>query len=170
MLETIEINPKSKAKTSVIWLHGLGADNTDFVDIAETLDLHNKFGTRIIFPNAPLKRVAIANGSVMRAWFNIDELHEDSVYKYATDIHESQQLINELIDNEIQKGIPSDKIAIAGFSQGGALSLYCGLRYPSKLAGILVLSGFLPLANALENEINDANKNVEILMLHGTLD
>lgn len=170
MLQHIEINPRGKAKNSIIFLHGLGADADDFVDIVNELSLPDEFQVRFIFPNAPLRPVTFAGGSLLRAWFDIESLDEAGINKNKSSIYETQQLIAELIEEEIARGIASDKIFIGGFSQGGAMALQCGLSFSKPLAGIIVLSGFLPLADEVTSTMAPSNAKIPILMLHGTLD
>jgi len=170
MLETIEINPAKNANASIIWLHGLGASGHDFVDIVPQIHLPKNTTLRFIFPHAPFRKITFAHNTPMRAWFNITGLDTAQANQDEAGIYESQQLINELIDQEIARGIPGERIIIAGFSQGGAMALQCGLRYPEKIAGILVLSGFLLLADKLQQEKNLANQSTPIAMFHGELD
>jgi Predicted esterase len=169
MLQVIEINPEIPALASVIWLHGFGASGNDFVDIVPQLHLSRDMGVRFILPNAPTKTVKYAGNKKMRAWFdpvNLDRNVEEDV----DGIRESERLIAELIGKELAQKIPSTKVVLAGFSQGGAMALQCGLRYPENLAGILVLSAWLPLAETVILEKNIANQQTPILMIHGTLD
>lgn len=170
-LETIEINPKNiKPKASIIWLHGLGADGYDFVDIVPQLKLPQEIGVRFVFPHAPVIPITCNGGMAMRAWFDIAALDGKKFIDDEIGIHESAKLINQLIAKEIARGIPNERIILAGFSQGAVMALHCGLRYSEKLAGILALSGFLVLADKLAAEKNLANQNTPILMLHGTCD
>lgn len=169
LLETVEINPKLPAKASVIWLHGLGADGHDFVDVIPEMKLPVDLAVRFIFPHAPVRPVTINAGYQMRAWFDIYALHVDAPQD-EIGIHETENAINALIENEVKRGIACDKIILAGFSQGGAIALYCGLRYPKKLAGILGLSTFLPLHKNFPQQKNPANLTTPIMMAHGTQD
>jgi phospholipase/carboxylesterase len=170
-LPSIEINtnPNNKPTASVIWLHGLGADGHDFADIAPQLNLPKEASIRFIFPHAPIRPITINGGFKMRAWFDCYALDANAPQD-ELGIRESQQAIEQLIQKELASGIPSNKIVLAGFSQGGAMALHCGLRYTQQLAGILVLSGFLPLAAKLANELNNNNLATPILMLHGEND
>ena len=169
ILDTVETNPAIKPKASIIWLHGLGADGHDFVDIVPQLSLPAEYAVRFVFPHAPIRPVTINGGFKMRAWFDFYGLTPDAPPD-EIGIYNSQQALKQLIDHELTLGIPSHKIVLAGFSQGGAMALHCGLRYTQKLAGILVLSGFLPLADKLATEINVNNQNTPILMTHGQYD
>lgn len=168
MLKYIEVNPKITPKASIIWLHGLGADANDFVDIIPQLNLAEATGVRFIFPHAPILNIEWMNHMPMPAWFNVKRL--DRAFEDETGIRASELLIQELIQHENEREIPCSKIILAGFSQGGALALQCGLRYKEKLAGILSLSAWLPLANTLQAEKSSANQTTPILMQHGTLD
>ena len=156
----------SKINASVIWLHGLGADGYDFVSIVAELNLPN---IRFILPHAPSMPVTINNGYVMPAWYDLHGTDIGSVEDEAG-INQSQLYINTLIANEMMLGIAAEKIVLAGFSQGGAIALHTGLRYPQKLAGIMALSTYVPLKSKLETQAHEANKKTPIFMAHGTLD
>lgn len=165
-LSAVEINPSTKPEATIIWLHGLGADGHDFVDIVPQLNLPN---VRFIFPHAPVRPITLNGGYPMRGWYDIydliDRSREDEI-----GVRESAELIDALIQREIDNGIPTEKILLAGFSQGCAMALYSGLRYPKKLGGILGLSGYLPLAKTLAAEASELNKTIPIFMAHGTQD
>ena len=167
--EAVIIEPVSEHKASVIWLHGLGADGHDFESIVPELHLPESLGVRFVFPHAPVRPVTINGGMSMRAWYDVRNMdlrqQED-----ADSIKKSAGIINSLIDSEMAKGISSEKILIAGFSQGGAIALHTGLRYPSKLAGLLVLSAYLPLPDRLSDEASANNKPTSIMMCHGKFD
>jgi phospholipase/carboxylesterase len=166
--DAIIIEPKSSHKASVIWLHGLGADGHDFEPIVPELNLEPESGIRFIFPHAPKRPVTINNGMHMRAWYDVKSPNlrdqEDS-----ESIVASSELINHYIDAEIETGIESNKIILAGFSQGGAITLHAGLRYAKPLAGLLALSTYLPLPKQLEAEAV-TDKNIAIMMAHGISD
>jgi phospholipase/carboxylesterase len=167
-LDTIEIATGARPDAAVIWLHGLGADGHDFEPIVPELSLPASLQLRFIFPHAPVRPVTINQRMRMRAWYDIFQLGggpEDE-----PGIRASEELVAKLIAAEKAKGIPSDRIVIAGFSQGGAIALQTALRYPERLAGILALSTYLPLAPKLEAERSDANRSVPIFMAHGTYD
>ena len=169
MLQFLEINPKISPRASVIWMHGLGADGYDFIDIVEQMNLSKELGIRFIFPHAPIRTVKYADNTKMRAWFDVISLARDAT-EDEDGIRKSEQMIAQLISQELKMNIPSTKIVLAGFSQGGAMALQCGLRYPQKLAGILVLSAWLPLTHSVLAEKNTVNQQTPILMLHGTDD
>ncbi len=172
LLETIEVETGKNPTAAVIWLHGLGADGNDFVPIVNELDLSGAPATRFVFPHAPMRPVTINSGQVMRAWYDVSygDLEGKSRRADAVGVHESQAQINALIEREVKRGIAAGKIVLAGFSQGGAVALQAGLRYPEKLAGVMALSTYLPLADALPQEAAPANKNTPIFMAHGLFD
>ena len=169
LLETVEITTDDHPQAAVIWMHGLGADGNDFVPIIRELDLSDCPAIRFVFPHAETIPVTINNGYVMRAWYDILGMdlvrREDEV-----GLRKSQQQIEQLIAREIERGIPAERIILAGFSQGCAMTLQTGLRYPKKLAGMLCLSGYLPLADKLAAERSEANRSTPIFMAHGRVD
>jgi phospholipase/carboxylesterase len=157
------------ATATVIWLHGLGADGHDFVPIVPELHLPSTLAVRFVFPHAAVRPVTINNGYVMRAWYDIKGLGLQSEQD-VVGIHASEQLIRQLIQTELDAGIAARRIVIAGFSQGGAIALHTALRYPQRLAGVMALSTYLPLHDTLNAEASAANREVPILMAHGTQD
>lgn len=159
-------NNTTKINASVIWLHGLGADGYDFEPIVEKLDVPN---VRYILPHAPEMPVTRNNGYIMPAWYDLYGLTGNS-QEDENGIRTTQQYINSLIENEINRGIASERIVIAGFSQGGAIALHTGLRYSKKLAGILALSTYLPLKTKLATEAHLVNAGIPIFMAHGIFD
>jgi len=168
-LGIIEIQPESEHKYSVIWLHGLGADGHDFERLVPELQLTAKANIHFIFPNAPIQPVTINNGVSMRSWYDILEMSLE--HKADIDgIYQSTGLLEPLIQQEIDKGIPSTSILLAGFSQGGVIALHAGLKYPHKLAGIIALSTYLPTIEQIKTEGSAANKATPILMAHGIID
>lgn len=154
---------------AVIWLHGLGADGHDFVSIVPQLNLDHGRGFRFVFPHAPVIPVTINGGMRMRAWYDIRSLSMNRDQDLER-IRSSALQIEALIQDELNRGIPAIKILLAGFSQGGALALYIGLRYPHRLAGICVLSGYQLLGDKLDAERSDANRNTPVFMAHGNQD
>ena len=166
LLACVEIG-SDDAAYSVIWLHGLGADGHDFEPIVNELSLTQNI--RFIFPHAPEMPVTINNGMIMPAWYDIKAAQIDSLQDEAG-IKQSQNSVLALIEREIERGIKSENIILAGFSQGGAIALHTALRYESPLAGIMGLSTYLPLAESVENEINNANKNTPVFLAHGIHD
>ena len=168
-LETLEISTSEKPSAAVIWMHGLGADASDFASMPQQLDLDGCPGIRFIFPNAPTMPVTINGGYVMRAWYDI--LGTDLVRREdEAGLRTSQGLIDDLIATEKARGIPAERIVLAGFSQGCAMTLQTGLRYPEKLAGLLCLSGYVPLNATVAAERSAANQDTPIFMVHGRAD
>jgi phospholipase/carboxylesterase len=166
LLETIEVETSDHPTAAVIWMHGLGADGNDFVPIVQELDLTGCPGIRFVFPHAETMPVTINNGYVMRAWYDI--LGMDLVRREdEAGLRASQQRIEDLIMREVARGIAVDNIVLAGFSQGCAMTLQTGLRHPQKLAGLICLSGYLPLAATVAAERSDANRQTPIFMAHG---
>ncbi len=161
------IEPKTNVRCAVIWLHGLGADAHDFEGIVPYLPT-DSCGIRMIFPNAPIRPVTINNGFMMPAWYDIADAQLKNTDQDG--IAYSTEMINELIEQQIQLGIPTDKIVVAGFSQGGAMAIHAGLRYPEKLAGIMALSCYVLEREKHTKEISNANQKTPIFMAHGTQD
>lgn len=165
-LNCVILEPESGiVHSSVIWLHGLGADGHDFVPIVETLGLKH---TRFILPHAPSRPVSMNGNYVMPAWYDIYGLGSNMQDEQG--ISETQGKIEELIAMEVAKGIGPDHIVLAGFSQGGAVALHTALRYPQKLAGVIALSTYLPVKDKLKQEAHIANANTAIFMAHGKFD
>lgn len=169
LLDCVELEPETPATASVIWLHGLGADGNDFVPIVPELRLPDAMAVRFVFPHAPVRPVTLNGGMKMRAWYDILGLDRNA-REDAQGIRESQAQIEALIRRENGRGIPSERIVLAGFSQGGAVTLQAGLRYPEKLAGLMVLSSYLTQRDSLASEAAPANRDIPILMAHGTMD
>lgn len=168
-LESITILPAKSAVGSVIWLHGLGADGHDFSDIIPKLSLPKDLHLRFIFPHAPIRAITLNSGTRMRAWYDIHSL-SDLTREDKEGIAQAQRSINQLIEEEISKGVLSNHIVLAGFSQGGAMALHTGLRYLKSLAGIIALSTYLPLADQLAVEASVVNKKIPIFIAHGNSD
>ena len=169
LLPFVELATGPNPKGAVIWLHGVGASGWDFVSLVKDLCLPSTLPLRFIFPHAPDMTVTVYGSQVMPAWYDIklvDIVREPDV----EGIKRSQAFIEDLIAYENSRGISSEKIVIAGFSQGGAITLQTGLRYKERLAGLIALSTYLPMAETLASEGSPANKTVPILMLHGTYD
>jgi phospholipase/carboxylesterase len=168
LLGAIEIETGSRPAASVIWLHGLGADGSDFVPVVDALDLPDA-PIRFVFPHAPLQPVTINQGYVMRAWYDIVSTDLD---RRADErgVRASQQLVEALLEREKGRGIPARRIVLAGFSQGGAIALQTGLRHPERLAGIMALSCYLTIPDSLASERTEANRDAPIFMAHGTHD
>jgi phospholipase/carboxylesterase len=167
LLETVEIDTAPAPQVSVVWLHGLGADGHDFAPIVPELRL--PFAVRFVFPHAPMRAVTINNGAVMRAWYDVrgvgGERRED-----AAGVRASQAQVEALLAREKARGIGAERLVLAGFSQGGAMALHSGLRHGERLAGIMALSCFLPLADTLAAEAAPPNRDVPIFFAHGVHD
>lgn len=168
-LERIIIEPSSNATRCVIWLHGLGDSGAGFSPIVPVLNLPADHQIRFIFPHAPEQAVTINQGVVMRSWYDIKsmDLHNRADI---TGVMESEKRLHALIQEQIDSGIAADKIVLAGFSQGGVISLFSGLRYPQKLAGILAMSCYLPSPDKLPTELSPANQQTPIMQYHGEQD
>jgi phospholipase/carboxylesterase len=166
LLEAIEIETAPAPTAATIWLHGLGADGHDFEPIVPELGLPKSTAVRFIFPHAPVQPVTINGGARMRAWYDVTNDGQQD----AAGIRASQARVETLIAREQKRGISPASIVLAGFSQGGAVALQTGLRYPERLAGILALSCYLPLPETLEQEVSQTNRDVPIFMAHGTQD
>ena len=166
LLDAIEIGP-ADANASVIWLHGLGADGHDFEPIPPLLRLPK---ARFILPHASKRPVTINGRFVMRAWYDILSLDFTGIRESESDIRESQAQIEALIRHEIERGVPSNRIVLVGFSQGGAMALHVGLRHAETLAGIIVLSAYMLMGDRVADEQSPANTNTPMLMCHGSQD
>ena len=168
-LQVLEAQTGENPVATVLILHGLGADGRDFVPVAEQLDLSSVGPVRFIFPNAPVMPVTINGGYQMPAWYDI--LGADLTQRQdEAGMRHSQQAIDALIEREKSRGVASHRIVLAGFSQGCAMTLMTGLRHPDRLAGLLCMSGYLPLADKTAAERSAANQDVPIFMAHGTRD
>jgi phospholipase/carboxylesterase len=169
LLESIQIESAPNPTVSVIWLHGLGADGSDFVPIVQELDLTGCPPIRFVFPHAATIPVTLNGGYVMRAWYDIIG-NNPGTREDEAGLRKSQAAIEQLIAQEKSRGIAADRIVLAGFSQGSAMTLQAGLRYPEKLAGLLCLSGYLPIHATVAEERHSANQNTPIFMAHGRAD
>ncbi|MCF6251471.1 MAG: alpha/beta hydrolase [Methylococcaceae bacterium] len=168
-LQAIEVLPKGQQQYSVIWMHGLGADGHDFEAIVPELDLPDDHGIGFIFPNAPVQAVTINGGMEMRSWYDILEMSLQRRVDIEG-IYHSSDLIEQLIEKEINKGIAAGNILLAGFSQGGVIALHTALRFSQRLAGVLALSCYLPTIGQLKAEKSEENQSIPIFMAHGTMD
>jgi phospholipase/carboxylesterase len=166
VLQTIELETARPATASVIWLHGLGADGHDFEPIVPELDLPDALAVRFVFPHAPMQAVTINGGAVMRAWYDVYAL-QGQRREDADGVRASQVRVEELIAREKSRGVQASRIVLAGFSQGGAIALQTGLRHGERLAGIMALSTYLPIASTLAAEAAAANRAGPIFMAHG---
>jgi phospholipase/carboxylesterase len=169
MLETIEVETAPKPDAAIIWLHGLGADGHDFEPIVPELVPRGARAWRFVFPNAPIRPVTINNGMRMRAWYDIVGLDRRAAEDVAG-FQDADTKIRELIGREVARGIPTGRIVLAGFSQGGAVSLYTAPRLAEKLAGVMALSCYLPRESSFDAERKPANDTTPIFMAHGLQD
>ncbi len=169
-LEAIELETAPHPTASIIILHGLGADGSDFIPVCRELDLREQGPIRYVLPSAPVMPVSINGGYEMRAWYDILPTNDPARREDEASLRRSHQAINALIDREVQRGIAPERIVLMGFSQGCAMALMTGLRYPHKLAGIVALSGYLPLPATTEAERHAANQRTPIFMAHGSDD
>lgn len=171
-LQTYEVHPAGDAVASVIVLHGLGADGTDFLPFADEIDLKSIGPVRWLLPRAPVRPVTVNNGHRMRAWYDIFEFGAQAKSPREDDagLRESFAAVQALIDREVARGVPARRIVLAGFSQGCAITLGAGLRYRERLAGLVGMSGYLPLASTTAAERSDANALTPIFLAHGQRD
>ena len=169
MLDNVFIEPTEPAKYAVLWFHGLGADGNDFAPVGHELLRITKLPIRFIFPHAPERPVTLNNGYIMRAWYDIVGLDMSS-REDRLGLDEISHKVGEMIKHQIKRGIPANKIFLGGFSQGGAVALYTGLRYSQTLGGIIGLSTYLPFKDHLLAEKHPENQNTPIFLAHGTQD
>lgn len=167
-LEIIDIEPAGPAGASVILMHGLGADARDFHGLPAEIRLPAGLRVRYVFPNAPRIPVTINMGLIMRAWYDVTGF--DARGQDERRIRQSAGWVDELIAREVERGVPAGRIVLGGFSQGGAMALFVGLRQPAALAGIMSLSGYLPLAATLDAEAAAESRDVPIFQAHGSVD
>lgn len=168
-LQTLELDPGTEPRATVVILHGLGADGTDFLPVADELKLDAVGPVRYLFPRAPVRPVSINGGAPMRAWYDIRDAdlarREDEA-----GLRESMRLVQQLIEREVARGVPARRIVLAGFSQGCAITLGAGLRHPERLAGLAGLSGYVPLADTTAAERHAANQDTPVFLAHGRND
>ena len=168
-LDSIVIETQEQPDAAIIWLHGLGADGNDFVPIIDQLQLPSHFAIRFIVPHAPSRPITINQGYQMPGWYDISCLsivdEEDEA-----GIRESAAIVKQLCESQEADGIPASRIIVAGFSQGGAIALHCGCRYPKPLAGIMALSTYLALPHTLADEMSETAIETPIFMGHGRQD
>jgi len=169
LLEALELETAPSPTAAIIWMHGLGADGHDFVDVPPMLRLPGSLAVRFVFPHAPMMPVTINGGMVMRAWYDV--LMAGSARQGDEQgLRASQKKVEALIARERSRGIAAGRLVLAGFSQGGAMTLQTGLRHPERLAGLMALSCYLPLAETVASEAHAANRDVPIFFAHGTGD
>lgn len=170
MVERIEVSPAADPVATVIWLHGLGADGHDFEPIVPHLKIPAKIPVRFVFPHAPVMPVTINMGMRMRAWYDITNPVIGMPAEDRVGIEAAAQIVRDLILEQNNSGIATSRIILAGFSQGGAIALFAGLRHHEQLAGIMALSSYLPLAATTEVERNLVNQDTPIFFGHGMID
>jgi phospholipase/carboxylesterase len=169
LLPTVEVGPQGPCDAAVLWLHGLGADGHDFEPIVPELGLDPRLRVRFVFPHAPSIPVSLNNGWVMPAWYDIKDV--DLRHRHDEQgIRESARRIEALIAREVERGVPTRKIVLAGFSQGGAVAVHVGLRHTQPLAGLVALSTYLVGGDTLEAEKSSANRGIPVFCAHGTED
>jgi phospholipase/carboxylesterase len=168
-LTCVELEPRKRATHAIVWLHGLGADGNDFVPIVPHLGLEDGPAVRFVFPHAPKIPVAINMGMVMPAWYDVrgPDLRQG---QDEAGIRRSADQVRALVEREIERGVPSRNVVLAGFSQGGAMAVYTALRFEKPLAGVIALSTYLVLPETLDAEMSSANRGLAVFQAHGTLD
>lgn len=169
-LPAIEVSTGAKPVYSIIWLHGLGADGSDFEPVVPELGLAGLPAIRFIFPHAPEMPVTCNGGYIMPAWYDIISLESTKREVDEGGIVQSRQAIRRLIARENERGVPSEHIFLAGFSQGGAIAYTAALTHPDKLAGVIALSTYIPSASLLEAELSAVNRQIPVFSGHGTQD
>lgn len=170
LLESIVRDTAPNPEYSVIWMHGLGDSGAGWAGAVHELDLSGLPGIRFIFPHANHMPVTLNGGYVMRSWYDIISIEPGERREDEKGLRESQILVDALIEHEIARGVPASRIVLGGFSQGCAMTLQAGLRFPQKLAGLMCLSGYLPLADKVAAERHAANQDTPLFMVHGTMD
>jgi len=169
LLECVVVETSPSVDSAVIWLHGLGSDGYDFQPIVKSLALPDELGVRFIFPHSPIRPVTINGGMEMRAWYDILEMSIERKVDMEN-IEESCAQINDLVDAQIALGIPSERIVLAGFSQGGVIAYQLGLKINKKIAGIMALSTYLVEGDSVLEAKDSVNGETSILIHHGTMD
>ncbi len=169
LLPAVEVGALSEARASVVWLHGLGADGHDFEPIVPELGLADELGVRFVFPHAPAIPVTINGGFVMPAWYDILSMELDRRHDEAG-VRLSAERVEALVRREIDGGVPAERIVLAGFSQGGAIAAHVALRFPERLAGLVMLSTYIVCEGTLEAERSEANQGLPVFQAHGLYD
>jgi phospholipase/carboxylesterase len=169
LLDTLDVETATNPQVSIIWMHGLGADAHDFEPLVPELAPSLGCAVRFVFPNAPVRPITINGGYAMRAWFDIMGFNSDAPHD-EKGIRLSTEAISALIRRENERGVPTNRIVLAGFSQGAAMAVFAGVRHPERLGGIMSLSGFAPLASTIDAERQAANQDTPIFAAHGTQD
>ena len=171
--QTVEVSTADNVEGSVVWLHGLGADGHDFEPIVPELRIPDAPGLRFVFPHAPVQPVTLNGGMAMRAWYDIYSLERNGPVDEAG-ITQSMEVLRALVEREIERGIPAEKIVVAGFSQGGAIASQFALQYEKPLAGLMALSTYMPMGNKIASKVADNDnaqpRSLPIFMAHGQFD
>lgn len=168
-LRFVEVNPKSEVKALVIWMHGLGDSGHGFAPIVPSLNLPDSLGVRFVFPHAPERPITINGGAVMRGWYDIASFDLENRAD-ESGVRESAELLEQLINDELSKGIQPEKLVLAGFSQGGVMAYHIGTRFQDKLAGIMALSTYMCAPHKLADEMSKANLATPVFAAHGRMD
>jgi phospholipase/carboxylesterase len=168
-LEAVELEPPTTADAAVVWLHGLGADGHDFAPLVPELRLPAGSAVRFVLPHAPIRPVTINGGYRMRAWYDVAGFDRGAPQD-ESGIRASAEAIGALVKRERERGVPSERIVIAGFSQGAAMALHLGPRWPERLGGVIGLSGYLPLSDTVAREAHPQNAALPVFLAHGSLD
>lgn len=169
VLSCVQVGPDD-ATHAVVWLHGLGADGHDFEPLVPALGMPAGARVRFVFPHADPRPVTINGGYIMRAWYDIRELSLGARNEDEEGILASQAQVHALVDRERERGVDPSRIVLAGFSQGGAIAIHAGLRYPERLAGIIALSCYLLRPRTLPAETSERARSIPILLAHGQYD
>lgn len=169
LLPSIDVNPNKPHDAVVIWLHGLGDSGHGFAPIVEQLNLSQEMAVRFVFPHAPVIPVTINNGYEMRAWYDIKSMDLESRADEAG-VRASAEKVKHLIEHEIAQGIPSERIILAGFSQGGVIAIHLATRFEQPLGGLLAMSTYMCAPQKLEAEAHQSNRDIKALMCHGMHD
>ncbi len=170
LLDCVEVTTGTPAEYTVIWLHGLGASGHDFEPVVPALELLHRPGVRFLFPHAPVRPITINGGAAMRGWYDIMTMDIGDRGQDQAGISESADAVDALIENEASRGVSSNRVILAGFSQGGAIALYAGLRKAQPLAGILALSTYFPLQDKVLPTLDESHKTLPVFMAHGQQD
>jgi len=167
--QLLELETGPNPLFTMIWLHGLGADHRDFEQLPDLLRLPADVPVRFLLPDAPLRPITINGGMVMRGWYDVTGLDINREAR-PEGLDESADIVRTLLSRELERGIPAERILLGGFSQGGAVALYLGLRYSRALAGVIGLSTYLPVAGLLATEAHQVNRDTPIFLAHGLHD
>ncbi|MFK8081311.1 MAG: alpha/beta hydrolase [Granulosicoccus sp.] len=170
LLDSIEINTADQCEYSVIWLHGLGASGHDFEPVVPELNLLDRPGVRFVFPHAPVRPITVNGGAAMRGWYDITSMDFGNRQQDTAGVRDSADHINALIEAEIERGVSAGNILLAGFSQGGAIALFTALTSSHKLGGVMALSTYLPIQEAVLAELTEHGKQLPVFMAHGQFD